>query len=110
MTILDNFKRVLRDQLHFPPWLVLVAGGLVLHLLVNWALGKNWWSAWGLSGPFVFGFCLETIEVWQVYAARGLYAEGNDPLAVIIFRHSIDVLILLSAPVLLLAAHRLADN
>ena len=58
----------------------------------------------------MLGIALESYEIWVQYRDVGLFYVGNDPLIIIVARHSVDVMIVLSAPLALLAFGRLAST
>lgn len=84
-----------------PPFAVLLIAGLIAHFSLNTLLRKPVTSAWGLVAPLILGIGLETYEIWVEYRRVGLFAEGNDPVWMILARHGIDVLIIISGPLLL---------
>ena len=88
-------------SLGLPPIAVLITVGLLAHILLNALLRKSPLAAWGLLAPLCLGICLESYEIWMQYRKFGLFAPGNDPLAMIMIRHFVDVLWLLAAPTLL---------
>jgi hypothetical protein len=102
--VLQQIKSLIRDQLGLPPVVVLVVTGCVSHLLLNVLLRKPPSSAWGLLAPGVLGLALESYEIWVQYKSVGLFAPGNDPLLVILWRHGLDILKMLVGPALLVVA------
>lgn len=98
---MQQIKNFVRDALGIPPAAALFAAGCVAHLALNALLRKSPASPWGLLSPLVLGAALEAWEIWEHYQAIGLTAPGNDPLAVILVRHGLDVGIVLSGPLLL---------
>ncbi len=105
--MLHHLKTLIRDQLGVPPWAVLVVVGCIAHIVLNVALRRPIASAWGLLGPVGLGVAIEGYEIWVQYKAVGLLAPGNDPLLVILGRHSLDVVFMLAAPMLLVAVSRI---
>ena len=103
-TLLRELKYFLRDQLGVPPWLVLATAGLLAHVALNAALRRPIASGWGMLGPLVAGIALESFEIWIQYRNVGLFAPGNDPLFAILGRHSLDVMLMLAGPLLLVLA------
>ena len=101
--MLTHLKSTLQ-QSGIPPWAVLLAAGLVSHLVLNAVLRKPWTSPWGLLAPLLLGVLIEGYEIWAHYRHIGLFADGNDPLWMILGRHSLDVLKLLALPLLLVLA------
>ena len=87
---------------------MLAVAGCLIHLLLNAVLRKPVTSAWGLLGPLAFGVILESYEIWMQYRSIGLFAPGNDPLLTILARHGLDVLLMLSVPVLIVSAGALS--
>ena len=108
--MLQHIKHYLRDQVGLPPSAVLIIAGLVVHYLLNVLLRKPVTSPWGLIAPLVLGIALESYEIWVQYRDVGLFYVGNDPLIIIFARHSVDVMIVLSAPLVLVAIGRLAST
>ena len=102
--LLRELKHILRDQLGVPPWLALATAGLLVHVALNAALRRPMASGWGLLGPLVAGIALESFDIWVQYRHVGLFAPGNDPLLAILGRHSLDVLLMLAGPLLLVLA------
>ena len=96
-----QLKSFLRDTLTLPPDLVLVIVGLISHLLLCLLLRKPLNSAWGLLAPIIVGILIEGYEIWVQYRDVGLFAPINDPLAVILLRHGLDILKILVLPILL---------
>jgi hypothetical protein len=84
-----------------PPAAVLVVSGLLAHIILNALLRKSMTSAWGIVAPLILGIGLETYEIWVQYRRSGLFAEGNDPLWIILARHGFDVLLVVLVPILL---------
>lgn len=101
MNAVGKIKTFLRDQLGLPPFVLLAAAGCLAYLSLNALLRKPLTSAWGLLAPLVLGLLLESYEIWVEYRDVGLFAPGNDPLAVILARHALDVAIVLVLPLLL---------
>lgn len=99
--MLRELKSVFRDQLGIPSWLVFVAAGCAAHIVLNAILRKPITSSWGLIGPISLGLALESYEIWVQYRHVGLFAPGNDPLFAILGRHSLDVLIMVAGPILI---------
>jgi hypothetical protein len=91
-------------QSGIPPWAVLLVVGGLSHLALNALLKKPWTSPWGLLAPLLLGVLIEAYEIWAHYRHIGLFAAGNDPLWMILGRHSLDVLIMLALPLLLVFA------
>lgn len=94
----EALKSLLRDQLGAPPWLVLMAIGLTVHLAANALSRRPATSPFGLLAPLVLGLTIESIEVWQHYRQIGLFAHGNDPPWRIAARHGRDVAVMLALP------------
>lgn len=90
--------------------MVMVIAGLIIHLLLCLVLRKPITSAWGLLAPLFLGMWLESYEIWVHYKNTGLFASGNDPLSVIIFRHSTDVLNVMSLPLVLVVLGKFGIN
>jgi len=99
--VLQQIKTLLRDQLGLPPIAILVATGLIAHLLLNALLRRTPTSPWGLLAPCALGISLEAWEIWVQYKGVGLAAPESDPLVDILARHALDVLAMLAAPILL---------
>ena len=97
----DHLKSFLRDTLALPPDLILVVVGLVSHILFCLLLRKPLNSAWGLLAPVMLGILIESYEIWIHYRDIGLFAPNNDPVAVILLRHSLDIIKMLVLPSLL---------
>ena len=91
-------------QSGIPPWAVLLVVGGASHLALNALLKKPWASPWGLLAPLLLGVLIEGYEIWAHYRHIGLFASGNDPLSMILGKHSVDVLIMLALPLLLVFA------
>jgi len=89
------------NELGIPPWVVLLAAGALSYLALNLLLRKPWTSPWGLLAPLLLGVLIEGYEIWAHYRHVGLLAVGNDPLWMIVARHSLDVLKMLALPLLL---------
>lgn len=102
--MLQQIKGLIRDQLGLPPTLMLIIAGCVSHLALNLVLRKPLTSAWGLLAPLALGLALETYEIWIHYRHVGMFAPGNDPLLAILWRHGIDIVKILAAPLLLVTA------
>ena len=99
--MLDRLKHIFKVNLGLPPVVILITVGLLSHLLLNALLRKSPLAAWGLIAPLCLGICLEGYEICVQYRNIGLFAPGNDPLAMIFLRHFVDVLWLLAVPALL---------
>ena len=108
--MLDRIKFLFRDQLGLPTWAVLVAVGLASHVALNLVLRKPVTSTWGLLAPLTLGIAIEAYEIWLHYRHIGLLAEGNDPLWMILGRHSLDVVLMLALPGLIVAAGRFSSR
>jgi hypothetical protein len=108
--MLDQLKSFFRDTIALPPDLVLVIVGLIAHLLLCLVLRKPLNSAWGLLAPIIIGIFIEGYEIWVQYRDVGLFAPSNDPLAVILLRHSLDILKMLVLPVLLVAIGKISAH
>ena len=102
--MLDQLKRILRDQVGLPAWAVLLLGGLASHVALNVLLRKSLISAWGLLAPLTLGTVVEAYEIYVQYGDVGLLAPGNDPVWVIVARHGLDVIKMLALPTLLVAS------
>ena len=105
-----QLKSFLRDTLALPPDLVVVIVGLITHLLLCLVLRKPLNSAWGLLAPAIVGMLIEGYEIWAQYRDVGLFAPSNDPLAVILLRHGLDILKMLVLPVLLVATGKIGAH
>ena len=103
ITVLSEIKRFITERLGFPPFVVLMIVGLAFHLMTNKILGKHYSSPWGIVGPLILGILIESVEIWDVYIDSGSFSPSSDPLAVILMRHSLDVLQIITAPVALTA-------
>jgi hypothetical protein len=101
--MLEQIKSLIRDQLGLPAGVILAVTGIAAHLLLNAVLRKPPTSVWRLLAPFVLGLAIESYEIWVQYRDIGLLAPGNDPVKTILFRHGLDILKMLSAPLLLVA-------
>ena len=101
--MLRDLKSILRDQLQLPSWLVLIAVGCLVHVVLNAILRKPITSCWGLIGPLVLGVALESYEIWIQYRHIGLFSPSNDSLLIILARHGFDVLFMLAGPILIVA-------
>ena len=99
--MLDQIKLLLRDQLGIPPIIILAIGGCVLHVAFSVFIKRPITSPFGLLAPLFAGVALETYEIWSHYHVPGLFAAGNDPLLIIVARHSVDVLAMLALPLVL---------
>lgn len=99
--MLENIKSFVRDTLAIPPSLILVCAGIIAHLLLCLILRKPYYSAWGLLAPLVLGMLIESYEIWSHYKEIGLFAASNDPVLLIFFRHSLDIVKMLMLPLLL---------
>ena len=106
--MITRLKTFLRNDLGLPPWVILALAGCLAHLLLNAILRKPMTSAWGLLGPLAIGIILESYEIWVQYRQLGLFAPGNDPLVAILGRHGLDVLLLLSVPLLIVVVGALS--
>ena len=102
-TILGKLKSLFH-QSGIPPWTVLLIVGGLSHLALNALLKEPWTSPWGLLTPLLPGVLIEAYEIWAHYRHIGLFAASNDPLWMILGRHSVDVLIMLALPLLLVLA------
>ena len=102
--MLKELKSLIRDQFGLPSWLVLMAAGVVAHISLNAILRKPIASYWGLIGPAALGVFLEAYEIWFHYRRTGLFAPGNDPILAILGRHSVDIMLMLSGPLLIVVA------
>lgn len=108
--MIEYIKTLLRDDLGISSDVVLVIAGILAHIVLCLILRKPIYSAWGLLAPLILGITLESYEIWIHYRNIGLFAEGNDPLFVILLRHSFDIIKLLSLPVLLVVIHKVFFN
>ena len=99
---LEQIKVFLRDQLNLPPYLILIFIGLILHTVFCAMLRKPMTSPWGLIAPLIFGIGLESYEIWMHYKDVGLTAPQNDPVLLILIRHSLDVMKIIAVPLLLI--------
>ena len=108
--MLQQVKRLVRDQLGLPPSVVLIIAGLATHLALNALLRKPLTSVWGLLAPLVLGCALESYEKWVQYRVSGIFAPGNDPVISIIARHGLDIAKMLSAPLLLVVIAHIGAN
>jgi len=61
-----------------------------------------------LLAPVIVGILIEGYEIWVQYRDLGLFASGNDTLAVILLRHGLDILKMLALPVLLVATGKIS--
>ena len=105
--MLQQFKSILGGQLGLSPFLILVVAGFTAHLALNAVLKKPPGSAWGMLAPLLLGLGLESCDIWLHYKDIGLYAPGNDPVITILARHSLDILKMLAAPLLLVISRLL---
>ena len=99
--MLTQLKTFLRDTLGIPAPALLLAGGLLAHIMLCLLLRKPIVSAWGLLAPALLGTMIEAYEIWLQYRQIGLFAPGNDPVAIILFRHAFDIAKMLLLPGLL---------
>jgi len=108
--VLQQIKGLIRDQLGLSPSLMFIVAGCVVHLALNAVLRKPLTSATGLLAPLALGLALESYEIWVQYRNVGLFAPGNDPLFAILWRHGFDIVKILAAPLLLVAAGTLSTR
>lgn len=106
----DRLKSFFRDTLALPPDLILIIVGLVSHLLLCLLLRKPLNSAWGLLAPTLLGILIESYEIWIHYRDIGLFAPSNDPLEVILLRHSLDIIKMLALPLILVVVSKISAH
>ena len=104
----EHIKSFLRDTLALPSGLILMIVGLVSHILFCLLLRKPLNSAWGLLAPVLLGILIESYEIWIHYRDIGLLAPDNDPLGVILLRHSFDIFKMLMLPSLLVILSKIS--
>ena len=108
--MLTQLKVFLRDTLGIPAAAVLLATGLLAHVVLCLLLRKPMVSAWGLIAPALLGVMIEAYEIWVQYREIGLFAPGNDPVAAILLRHAFDVAKMLLLPGLLVIAGKVLSQ
>jgi len=107
---LGEIKSFLLNQLGLSPSLVLVLVGVLSHAALCLLLRAPLASPWGLLAPLGIGLLIEAYEIWEHYKVLGLTAAGNDPVAVILLRHSLDVLKMLALPAALVVGGLLSQR
>ena len=88
----------------------LIVLGLIAHVALTALLRKSPTSAWGLLAPLLLGVALEAYEIWLHYKDIGLFAAENDPVLVILARHALDVAVMLTGSLILMAAGLLTSR